>query len=404
MVMGKNERTSIPMSNHFRSLVAIIPFILFILSGCATAPPEVKREPVFYPEQPALPRIQFLTSFTSSKDIEPKKSSFEMFITGSKEVIRRLDKPYGAAIYDGKIYVCDTNQTVMVFDLKKKTFEPLQGAQGRGKLAQPVNISIDKDGNKYVADPIRGQVVVFDKNDFYVTAFGEPGAWKPVDAAVFEDKVYVADSKNREVKVFNKTTGELVQSLGKQGDPKNWLVIPTNLLFDREGYLYVSDTGRFQIVKLDRDGNVRATIGQLGSQLGSFARPRGIAFDHENRLYAVDAAFDNIQIFTKEGQLLLFFGKSGNKPGDFFLPAKVVVDYDNMPYFHRYVDPQFQMEALIIVTNQFGDSMVNVYALGKEKGKKYPTEEEVRKLLEENIKKLQQEGSEKKAGEAEKKD
>jgi hypothetical protein len=48
--------------------------------------------------------------------------------------------------------------------------------------------------------------------------------------------------------------------------------------------------------------------------------------------------------------------------------------------------------------------MVNIYALGKEKGKKYPTEEEVRKLLEENIKKLQQEGSEKKTDEAEKKE
>jgi DNA-binding beta-propeller fold protein YncE len=389
------------MNNRIRSLVVII---LFIAAGCASAPPVVKQEPIFYPEPPELPHIQFLRSYTSSRDIEPTKSSFEKFVTGTKEVIRRLDKPYGVAIYDGKIYVCDTNSTVMVFDLKKQTFEPLQGAQGRGKLVQPVNISIDNQGNKYVTDPIRGQVVLYDKNDFFVKAYGEPGTWKPVDSAVFGDKLYVADSKNGEIKIFDKESGELVQTFGHQGDPKNWLALPTNLTFDREGYLYVSDSGRFQIVKLDRDGGVRGTIGQIGNQLGTFARPRGVALDRAERLYAVDAAFDNVQIFTKDGQLLLFFGKAGNKPGDLYLPARVTIDYANLSYFESYVDPKFQMEAIILVTSQFGDSMVNVYALGKEKGKKYPTEDEIRKILEERIKKLQEEGSGKKADEGEKKE
>lgn len=379
------------MNNHIRSLLAII---LFLISSCATAP-QVKQAPVFYPEAPELPRVQYLTSFTSSKDIESKKSAFAQFVTGAREIVRRLDKPYGVAIRGGKIYVCDTNQTVMVFDLNNKTFEPLQGAQGQGKLVQPINISIDKDGNKYVADPVRKQVVVFDKNDFYVKAYGTNEDWKPVDALVYEDKLYVADSHNSEVKVFDLATGDLLKRLGKQGEKKDWLAMPTNLAFDSEGFLYVSDTGRFQIVKLDRDGHVRDTIGSLGSQLGFFARPRGIALDKDNRVYAVDAAFDNVQLFTREGQLLFFFGKAGYKPGTLYLPAKVVVDYENIPLFQRYADPSFEIEALAIVTNQFGNSMVNVYGLGREKGKKYPTEEELLKLAEEKQKKLKQENPEK---------
>jgi hypothetical protein len=378
------------MKNHNKSVVAII--LVVLLAGCASAPPEVKEAPVFYPEPPALARIQFLTSFTSSLDIAQKKSAFDKFLKDDKEIISRLDKPYGIATDENKIYVCDTNSTVAVFDLDKKTFGPLQGAQGRGKLLQPINISIDKDGNRYVSDPMRQSVVMFDKGDFFVKAFGIAGDWKPVDAVAYEGRLYVADAKNGEIKVFDVNTGEMTQKFGRQEeDLKERLGIPTNLAFDSEGYLYVSDTGRIQIVKMDRDGHIRGTIGQLGSQVGSFARPRGIAFDREGRLYAIDAAFDNIQMFTKEGQLLFFFGKSGQQPGDLYLPAKVAIDYKNIAFFKRYADPGFEIEALILVTSQFGNHMVNIYGLGKEKGKKYPTEEELKKIAEEKIKQRQKE-------------
>jgi hypothetical protein len=391
------------MTKHYYYRTFCTLLLIVLSTACASAPKVAKQAPVFYPEPPELARVQFLTSYTSSEDIEEKKSAFGRFVTGGKEIIKRLDKPYGIAIQDGRIFVCDTNQTVMVFDLNKKTFEPLQGAQGRGKLVQPINISIDKDGNKYVSDPVRGQVVMFDKNDFYVREFGTSGEWKPVDAVAYEGKLYVADIKNGEVKVFNLETGELVQKLGRQGEKTDWLAMPTNLAFDSQGFLYVSDTGRFQIIKLDRDGNLRDTIGSLGSQLGAFARPRGITFDREDRLYAVDAAFDTIQIFAKDGQLLFFFGKAGYKPGDLFLPAKIVVDYKNISYFQRYADPSFDIEAIVLVTSQFGPRMVNVYGLGKEKGKKYPTEEELKKLAEEQRKKLEKENPEAKPDEGEKK-
>jgi hypothetical protein len=372
--------------------ILVIVFILFITAGCASAPEKAVQGPVFYPEPPALPRIQYLRSYTSAQDLGVKKSAFELFITGEKEKIKILDKPYGVAIYDGKIYVCDTNATVIVFDLKKNSYDPLPGAQGLGKLVQPLNISIDKDGNKYVADPFRAQVVIYDKNDAYIKSFGLPGEWKPVDAVVYEDKLYVADIQNSEIKVFDKETGDIVLRLGQAKDETyGRLVSPTNITFDKEGYLYVADAGRFQIVKMDRDGHIKGTIGELGDRMGSFARPRGVAVDRDGRIYAVDAAFDNVQIFNKEGRLLFFFGKAGTKPGDLFLPAKIFIDYDNISYFRQYADPRFEIECLLLVTSQFGNRMVNVYALGKEKGKKYPSEEDLMKQLDEKKQKFRQE-------------
>ncbi len=374
------------MNSSFRKLLSLL-FLTAIAAGCAAAPQALKEAPVFYPEAPDPPRVQFLTSFSGSIDFQQKKSAFDKFITGGKEVIARLDKPYGVAIYDGKIYVCDSNVGVFVFDLKNKTFGPLQGAQGRGKLVQPINISIDKDGNKYVSDPIRQQVVVFDKNDFFLKSYGVAGNWKPVDAVVYEDKLYVADIKNGEIKVFSLETGEVVQSLGRQGEKTDWLYLPTNLAFDRKGFLYVSDAGKFQVAKLDRDGNIRGVTGALGTQLGYFSRPRGIALDREDRLFAVDAAFDNVQIFTDDGQLLFFFGKAGSKAGDLFLPAKVAVDYNNIEYFRNFIDPSFEVDSLVLVTSQFGARLVSVYGIGKEKGKNYPSNDELKKIVAEKLKK-----------------
>lgn len=361
--------------------------ILLTLTGCATTPPQQKEEPpVFYPGPPDPPRLQYLTSFTSSKDIEPPKSRFELFVTG-KEIITRLDKPYGLALYDGKIYVADTNATVMVFDLEKKSLKPLSGAHGMGKLLQPLNICIDADGNKYVVDPIRGQVVVFDKNDLYVKAFGSSREWKPVDAAVYEDRLYVVDIKNAEVHVLDKKTGNPIKKIGRTGEPVNWLIKPTNITIDKEGVIYISDASRFQVVKYNRDGYFLGTIGRLGINLGHFARPRGVAVDREGRVFVVDAAFDNVQIFDKTGQLLMFFSKYGRARGDLYLPAKVVVDYDHVKYFTKYADPDFEIEKLVLVSSQFGERLINVYGFGKKKGMKYPTDEELREELKKELEK-----------------
>jgi sugar lactone lactonase YvrE len=369
------------MTRTFRGVAASALAVVFLLGGCA-APPKKKEELVFFPPPPEPPRIQYLVSFTGVKDIE-EETSFQRFVFGTKEN-RRLDKPYGVGIHDGKIYVCDTNQTVAVFDLKEKTFRPLKGARGPGKLVQPQNISIEEDGTKYVTDPVRGQVVAFDRNDAYLRAYGKPGNWKPVDAAAFGDRLYVADNMNGAIHVFDRKSGETIKTIGNTGeDPAEKVSRPTNVAFDAEGYLYVTDSGRFQVLKFDRDGHFRMAIGKLGDNLGHFARPRGISLDREGRLYATDAAFNNVQIFNKEGRLLLFFGEGGTEPGNLLLPAKVVVDYRNLPYFSEYVQPGFETEYLIIVTSQLGNRMVNVFGYGREKGKPLPTDEELLKAIQE---------------------
>jgi len=364
-----------------RWTTVVASFALAFVAAACTPAVQKKEAAVFFPPSPALPRIQYLTYFTGVKDIE-EQSSFNKFVVGEKEN-RQLNKPYGIAIHDGKIYVCDVNETVVVFDLKEKTYSFLKGAVGPGMLQQPVNISITADGTKYVSDPVRGQVVAFDRNDAFIKAYGAPGGWRPVDAVAFEDRLYVADMGHGVVTIFNRESGEMVGSIGDKGEPSSRLDRPNNLAFDKEGNLYVTDLGRFQVVRFDRDGHFELAYGRLGDNLGHFARPKGIALDRDGLLYAVDASFNNVQIFNDKARLVMFFGAEPGKPGGLVLPAKVAIDYDNLSYFEKYLQPGFKAQYLILVTSQFGDRRVNVYAYGREQGKRYPTDEELMKEIEE---------------------
>jgi hypothetical protein len=360
---------------------ALLLSLAALAVGVACAGTRAAQPLVFFPPPPDLPRVQFLTSFAGLRDVEGQ-SGFEKFVAGENQDLK-VNKPYGLDVFDGKVYVCDTNAGVFIFDFAHRRFSPLKGAVGPGQLRQPTNISITGDGTKFVSDPVRGQVVAYDRDDEYLRAYGEPGAWRPVDAVPFGDKLYVVDAKAQLVKVLDRASGETLGTIGDKGEPADRLSRPTNLAVDRAGRVYVTDFGRFQVLRFDANGTLERAFGKLGDNRGHFARPKGIALDQANRLYAVDAAFNNVQIFDPEGRLLLFFGGPGENPGSLLLPAKVVIDYDNLKYFQKYIRPGFQPEYLVFVTGQVGPRRVNVYAFGREQGKKYPDEEELLRLIDE---------------------
>lgn len=369
-----------------KQLLGICFGVLGLSAAACSAPIRKPEAPVYFPPAPQLPRVQFLVSFTGLRDIE-QQSAFNRFVVGEKRDLR-VDKPYGIGIHDGRIYVCDTNAGVFIFDMKRRAFESLKGAVGPGKLMQPQNISIEPDGTKYITDPPRGQVVVFDRNDEYVRAYGSPGAWRPVDAVPFEERLFVADVQHGLVRVFDKQSGEmLARTIGDKGAGFERLDRPTNLAFDAEGYLYVTDVGRMQVLKFDRDGHYKGAFGRPGDNIGHFARPKGIAVDREGRLFSADASFNNVQIFNKEGRILMFFGEGVEKPGALLLPAKVTIDYDNLETFRDYVEPNFEAESLVLVTSQFGERRVNVFAFGRQKGASYPSDAELMKQIDELRKK-----------------
>jgi hypothetical protein len=122
--------------------------------------------------------------------------------------------------------------------------------------------------------------------------------------------------------------------------------------------------GGFFVKKYDADGKHLRTYGRSGDRPGEFVRPKGLAVDREGRLYVVDAAAQVVQIFDAEGRLLLFFGEPGGSPAPLDLPAQVIIDYDHLNYFQKYAAPNFKLEYLVMVSNQYGDRKISVFGFG----------------------------------------
>lgn len=346
---------------------------LAALWGCATAPPKKDVRPaVFYPPLPNPPRIQYLASFSSARDVSEPQSKLAEFIVGKdpKEEYA-VKKPYGLSIFDGKIYVVDTQGPgYAVFDLKNKLLKGVRGS-GVGRMRKPINLTIDRDGTKYVTDTGLNQVLAFDKDDNFLRAYGVKDQFKPGDAAVSGDRLYVSDLKNHEIQVLDKVSGTLLFKFGKAGAKEGEIYYPTNMAVGQDGHLYVSETGNFRVQKFTLEGKPVRTYGQAGNRPGQFSRPRGIALDRQANIYIVDAAFENIQIIDQEGRILLFFGQPGSNREDINLPAGIVIDYENVPLFQQYADPKFKLEYLILVASQFGVSKVNVFGFGRMEGMDY---------------------------------
>ena len=341
--------------------------LLLLAVGCATKPPS-KVTYTFFPPPPDEPRIQFLTSFSSDADIG-RRSSFAEFVTGNASGQNALVKPYGLALKDGRVYVCDTMASaMMIFDFAKKRVRYL-APKGEGRLQTPINITIDADGTRYIADTGRGQVLIFDKNDQFIDAIGTKEEMRPCDVALAADRLYVADVKGHAVRVYNKADRKFLFTI--PGDAKaeqGKLLSPTNLAIDQNGRLLVSDIGAFDVNVYDLEGKYLRTIGQQGVAPGLFARPKGVAVDRAGLTYVVDAATQVAQVFDAQGKLLLFFGQPGaSTRGELSLPAGVEIDYDNVRLFQSQVAPGYKCEYLILVTNQTGPQKVNVYGFLKKK-------------------------------------
>jgi DNA-binding beta-propeller fold protein YncE len=244
------------------------------------------------------------------------------------------------------------------------------GAQGESALVLPLNIAIDADGNSYVADASRNQVVIFDKDGNYITSLGKTGEMKPRDVAVDKNKIYIVDLQSHSVRVFDRATRNLLLELPAPEERTNrvhGLFAPTNLAIDSKGQIYVADTGAWRIQVYDADGKFVRTIGQMGDTLGQFARVKGIAIDRNDRVYAADSMTKVVQIFDDKGQLLTFFGDPEISDPAQNLPAKVLVDYDDVNFFKDYIAPGFKVDHLVIVINQLGPHMVSVYGFGEKK-------------------------------------
>ena len=363
--MVKEYNCSFASFSRKSMFMALCAVMIGAFAGCST--PQVKPEPVFFPPPPNPPRVQFLKSISSSKDVEKEKS--RLWVSGftAADMPKPIVKPYGIAYNKDKLYVCDVQgNTVVIIDLFSETFDYLKGNLNYGKLKKPVNIAVDDAGNMYVVDTARKEVLMYDAAGSFIKTYGKEIAKKPVDVAIHDTNLFILDLGDNDIKVIDMESGDLVRSIGKSEEGKS-LSMPTNFTIDNNGLIYITNVGSGNVIKLDVDGHFLGSFGKLGDAFGEFTRPKGIAVDGQNRMFVVDGGAQNVQLFAENQRLMMFFGNPPLKTGALNLPTGIALTTDHLDYFQKLAEPDFVVEQVIFVANQMGNSKISIYGLGHKK-------------------------------------
>jgi len=139
---------------------------------------------------------------------------------------------------------------------------------------------------------------------------------KPVPTeTISADTVYVLDGDR----------GTLLDSWGS-----GLFTMPHGLSVDTDNNIWVTDVGSHQVHKFTPDGKLLLTLGQSGEQ-GSdefhFAQPTDVAFDDDGGVYVSDGYLNTRVVkFSKDGNFLFQWGTGGDGPGQFDLPHGIATD------------------------------------------------------------------------------
>jgi DNA-binding beta-propeller fold protein YncE len=227
-------------------------------------------------------------------------------------------------------------------------------------MAKPYGVAV-REGRIYVADSSDRSIKVFDvpgKNFFKIAPEDGPGVIRmPLGIAVDDaGTVYVCDVTQRQIKVYDKD-GAYLRVIGS----KEFFDKPASVTVDKEGKrVYVIDIGgvkseNHRIRVFDaHTGDHLLDIGKRGTADGEFNLPRDAAIGPDGLLYVVDGGNFRVQVFKTDGTFVRKWGSNGNRGGQFARPKGITVDKQNFVYVADTAFGNFQ------VFNPEGQLMLDV--------------------------------------------
>lgn len=225
----------------------------------------------------------------------------------------------------------------------------LTGAQASGEgMSKPYAVAVHQ-GRVFVSDSAERAVKVFDFPEgrfFRITDTDDGTMGKPLGIDVdARGRLYVADATNKTLLVFDRN-GKFIKKIV----PDQSFDRLSSVTVNPEGTrVYAVDIGgvqsenhRVRVFDVESGKHVM-DIGKRGSEKGEFNLPRDLAIGRDGRLYVVDGGNFRVQVFDRDGKYLHSWGKVGKQLGDFARPKEVATDKDGNVYVADTAFGNFQI-------------------------------------------------------------
>ncbi|HET7114114.1 MAG TPA: NHL repeat-containing protein, partial [Pyrinomonadaceae bacterium] len=188
----------------------------------------------------------------------------------------------------------------------------------------PAGIAVAQDGAIYFSDPLGQRVLRIDPCDGaigVVPCMGGEGS-RPRQFNLprgllipkYRDSLFVADSANHRIQVFDLASNQLVDIQGdsaaapaQPSDQPGRFNAPWTLAGDQRGNLYVVDYNNKRVQKFNRTGELEPSFWETVDHCSVLKQPVDIAVHssaEETRVYVVDAVLHCVFIFDEEGNLI----------------------------------------------------------------------------------------------------
>jgi hypothetical protein len=191
----------------------------------------------------------------------------------------------------------------------------------------------------YCADSPLDPVLEFDPSGKFIKAFGHGLFVSPHKISVDRDgNLWVADNAGKDAKgqqVFKfDENGKVLLTLGKAGvagPGTDTFDQPTEVAVAANGDIFVADghgnapTANARIMKFDKNGKFIKTWGKKGTGIGEFDCPHTLAFDSQGRLFVGDRQNNRIQIFDQDGKFIAEWKQFGR-------PSGIYIDKNDVIY------------------------------------------------------------------------
>ncbi len=203
-------------------------------------------------------------------------------------------------------------------------------------LQNPMGLCVDKGGDVYIADPGSNSILEYSAYGSYIQSPPNssefPGINDPYDIKLLSTGQFaVSSAGNNEVMLFDASMGPAHDLAGALIPPITGADGLKGIAVDADDNLYLIDdaaVGDGVIRKVSPQGQVLFQFGfRGGNGEGYFQSPTAIAVDNRNGdIYVVDSGNNRVQRFDRDGAFMSQFGGMGGGNGQFNNPTGIAVD------------------------------------------------------------------------------